>query len=876
MDIDYSLFTEKAQATYRKAIQTSRQCHYPLVEPQVMLITLIQEGRDMFAFMLNKLSVDKVSFCGAIQESLSSIPRADHVSSIPSSDLERVFATAIDLAQSSGGRVAALEHIFWAMSVAPGTVKELMARFGMTRSKVEAAVREFRGGSQGAQTEQAVEEEGISTLRKYAKNLVKLAEEGDIEPAFGRDTEIRRVLEILSRKTKNNPVLVGEPGTGKTAIVEGLAHRILRGDVPQDLKSIRLYELDLSAMVAGASAQGEFEERLKQVVAEVVRTPNVVLFIDEIHTLIGAGRSSGAMDAANILKPELARGKLKVIGATTLDEYRKHVESDKAFERRFQKVVVDEPDVDSAISIMRNIKNRFETHHRIKILDTAVVAAVRLSHRYITDRFLPDKAIDLLDEAASRMRIERSSVPKDLDALTRSIRVKEVELESIRQDGGMGRECEILAHEIADLREKENALNAKWQNERVQFEKLQQLHDEIDDLNANKEIAGQEQRFSEVVECERKIKAIEENIENIIAEINESGDTILKTALDESDIMAVVTAATGIPVAKLKEDDARNLLNLERLLGEKVIGQKKAIAAVAKVIRRNRVGLNDAGKPIGSFMFLGSTGVGKTELTKAISEYLFNSRDAMVRIDMSEYQQEHSVSRLFGAPPGYVGYDQGGQLTEAVRRKPYSVVLFDEVEKAHPKVFEALLQVLDDGRMTDGQGRTIDFKNTIIIMTSNMGQDIIRENLLRADIITDEQVNQTSQAITEVMKHRVAPEFINRIDEIVMFLPLTREEISQVVDLQLNAFKKKVLARDIQIEFAPNVNNFLTDKSYIPEFGARPVKRAVDEYVINALSLQMLSGGVDKAKPIICTCDGCALIFSNPNSHLPIHGIHTC
>lgn len=862
MNIDYSLFTEKAQATYRKAITTSRQCHYPLVEPQVMLIALIQEGRDMFAFMLNKLSVDKVAFCSAIQESLSTVPRSDHVSSIPSADLERIFAKAIELSQSSGGRVAALEHVFWAMGVVPGAVKDIMTRFGMSQSKLKDAVDEFRGGSQGAHPAQAVEEEGISTLRKYAKNLVKLAEDGDIEPAFGRDSEIRRVLEILSRKTKNNPVLVGEPGTGKTAIVEGLAHRILRGDVPQDLKSIRLYELDLSAMVAGASAQGEFEERLKQVIAEVVRTPNVVLFIDEIHTLIGAGRSSGAMDAANILKPELARGKLKVIGATTLDEYRKHVESDKAFERRFQKVMVDEPDVDSAISIMRNIKNRFETHHRIKILDSAVVAAVKLSHRYIADRFLPDKAIDLLDEAASRMRIERSSVPKALDELTRLIRQKEVELESIKQDGQAGRETVALTREIADLREKENALNAKWQNERAQFEKLQQFHDDIDDLNANKEIATQEQRFAEVVECERKIKMIEESIAAITAEIDESGDTILKTALDESDIMAVITAATGIPVAKLKEDEARNLLNLETLLGEKVIGQKKAIAAVAKVIRRNRVGLNDVGKPIGSFMFLGSTGVGKTELTKAISEYLFNSREAMVRIDMSEYQQEHSVSRLFGAPPGYVGYDQGGQLTEAVRRKPYSVVLFDEVEKAHPKVFETLLQVLDDGRMTDGQGRTINFKNTIIIMTSNMGQEIIRENLLCREL-SDDLVRQTSDAIMEQMKRRVAPEFLNRIDEIVMFLPLTRDEIGQIVILQLSSLKKKLSVRDIQIDFNQGVVEFLTEKSYIPEFGARPVKRAIDDNIINPLSLELLSGNIDKTKPIKVIGDNQELRFEN-------------
>ena len=862
MEIDYSLFTEKAQTTYRKAIQQSRQCHYPLVEPQVMLVALIQEGRDMFAFMLNKLSVDRMAFCGAVQESLQAISRSEHAASIPSAELERIFAKAIELARDSGGRVAALEHIFWAMSEVPSAVKDLMDRFGMKRTKVRDAVLEFRGGNLGQQTPQALEDESISTLRKYAKNLVKLAEEGSIESAFGRDTEIRRVLEILSRKTKNNPVLVGEPGTGKTAIVEGLAHRILRGDIPQDMKSIRLYELDLSAMVAGASAQGEFEERLKQVVAEAVRAPNIVLFIDEIHTLIGAGRSSGAMDAANILKPELARGKLKVIGATTIDEYRKHVESDKAFERRFQKVIVDEPDVESAISIMRNIKNRFETHHRIKILDSAVVAAVKLSHRYIADRFLPDKAIDLLDEAASRMRIERSSVPKDLDELTRSIRTKEVELESIRQDGKTGREVEGLSREIADLREKENALNAKWQNERRQFEKLQQYHDEIEDLNANKSIAEQEQRFADVVEIERRIKGLEESVEILTSEINEVGDTILKTALDEADIMAVVTAATGIPVAKLKEDEARNLVNLEALIGAKVVGQRKAISAVAKVIRRNRVGLNDAGKPIGSFLFLGSTGVGKTELTKAISEYLFNSRDAMVRIDMSEYQQEHSVSRLFGAPPGYVGYDQGGQLTEAVRRKPYCVVLFDEVEKANPKVFETLLQVLDDGRMTDGQGRTVDFKNTIIIMTSNMGQDIIRENLLRSDCTADD-VKQTTEAVMEQMKQRVAPEFINRIDEIVMFLPLTRDEIGQVVDLQLAAFKKKLVPKDIIIDFDPSAREFLVEKSYVPEFGARPVKRAIDEYVVNAMSMKLLNGDIVKDRPIAVSVNQGEMLFVN-------------
>lgn len=862
MDIDYSLFTEKARTTLKKAFKMARDCQYALVEPQIMMVSLLQEGKDMIAFMFNKLNVDRVALCTAVADSLRAIPHSQNNAPLESPELEQILAKSISLARDSGSQVVALEHIFWAMCDVPGCVRDIMNQFGVNRRNVKDAVAEFRGGNLSAARVGSDDESGISTLKKYAKNLVKMAEEGQIEPAVGRDSEIRRLLQILSRKTKNNPVLTGEPGTGKTAIVEGLAYRILRGDVPQDLKTIHLYELDMSALVAGASAHGEFEERLKQVVAEVVQTPNVVLFIDEIHTLIGAGRSSGAMDAANILKPELARGKLKVIGATTIDEYRKYIEKDKAFERRFQKVTVDEPDVESAITIMRGIKSRFENHHRIKILDDAVVSAVHLADRYISDRFLPDKAIDLLDEAASRMRIERSSVPKELDELTRTIRNKEVELESIKQDGNTGKVSAALEVEIANLREKENVLNAKWQNERVQFEQLQSFHDDIVDLQANREAAEQARRFAEVVEIDRKIKTVQESIEALTSEIDGNGEHLLKTSLDAEDIMEVVKSWTGIPVSRLKADEIQNLLRLETLLGESVVGQKKAISAVAKVIRRNRVGLNDAGKPIGSFMFLGSTGVGKTELAKALSEYLFNSREAIVRIDMSEYQQEHSVSRLFGAPPGYVGYNQGGQLTEAVRRKPYSVVLFDEIEKAHPKVFETLLQVLDDGRMTDGQGRTIDFKNTIIIMTSNMGQDVIRENLLQS-ALSEAIVAQTKSAVIEQLKRRVAPEFINRIDEIVMFLPLTREEIAQVVRLQLGSFRKKLDKREIGISFDEQAIELLAEKSYIPEYGARPVKRAIDEYVVNPLSVQLLDGGLDKSKPIVVTCTNGELRFAN-------------
>ncbi len=863
MNVDYSLFTEKARSAVKKAVQLARQCQYAQIEPQVLMVALVQEGRDMVAFMLGRLNVDRVAFCGAVGESIKTLPHDSGRAAVESSAFGQVMAKSVELSRETGGGVVALEHVFWAMGEVPGAVKDIMTRFGMTAPKLRELVVEFRNGNRMSPTGSNADAENVSTLTRYAKNLLKMAEEGAIEPVIGRDEEIRRVLQILSRKTKNNPVLVGEPGTGKTAIVEGLAHRILRGDVPQDMRDLRPYELDMAAMVAGASAPGEFEERLKRVIAEVVRAPNIVLFIDEIHMLVGAGRTSGAMDAANILKPELARGKLKVIGATTPDEYRKHIETDKAFERRFQKVTVNEPDVESAITILRGIKNRFENHHRIKILDEAAVAAVKLSARYVADRFLPDKAIDLLDEAASRMRIERSSVPKELDALTRQIRYREVELASIRQDGKDVRGCERLEMELGNLRERENVLNAKWQNERSQFERLQGLRDEVEKQKANREIAEQNQRFSEVVEIDREIRNLESSVATLTAEMDDEGQgRILKMALDAADIMDVVTAWTGIPVSKLRADEAQNLLRLEELLGEKVIGQRRAIAAVAEVIRRNRAGLNDEGRPIGSFMFLGSTGVGKTELVKALSEYLFNSRDAMVRIDMSEYQQEYSVSRLFGAPPGYVGYDQGGQLTEAARRKPYSVVLFDEIEKAHPKVFETLLQVLDDGRMTDGQGRTVNFKNTIIVMTSNLGQDVIRENLLVGNV-TEEIVKTTTDAVMDQMKSRVAPEFVNRIDEVVMFLPLSREEISRVVRLQLNSFRGKMLKKNVDIEFSEELVAALTDKSYIPEYGARPVKRAIDDCIVNALSMKLLSGEIDRTKAIHVSCRDGAVEFAN-------------
>ena len=863
MAYDYSDFTERARNVVRRAFEVSRNCGVLSLEPPILAATVLQEGRDMVEFVFRKVGADRVAFCQSVAQAVQRLPRSvgRDVSAEAPATLE-IFSKAKEAARDSGSRVVALEHLFLALFEAPGAVRDLARTSRLELRAVRDAVAAFAAGnvSRSASGEAAAEP---STLKKYARNLLRLAETGEIEPVIGRDAEIRRVLEILSRKSKNNPVLVGEPGTGKTAIVEGLAHRILRGDVPEDLKNIRLYELSISDLVAGASAQGEFEERLKKVVNDVVETPNTVLFIDEMHMLIGAGKSSGAMDAANILKPELARGRLRIIGATTLDEYRKYVEQDKAFERRFMKVAVDEPDVDTAITILRGIKSRYEKHHRIRILDEAVTAAVRLSARYVSDRFLPDKAIDLLDEAASRMRIDRSSVPEDLDALTRQITMREVELASIRQDGRNARDVETLVREVAELRERENTLNARWANERSLFERLQAAQDEIERLKASREMAEQTRRAEDIVAIDRRITAIEEQAASLSEEMSASENALLKPALDEEEIMEVVTSWTQIPVAKLKSDEVQNLLHLEDTLHGRVVGQERAISAVAKVIRRNRTGLGDPERPIGSFLFLGSTGVGKTELAKALAEYLFNSHDMIVRIDMSEYQQEHSVARLFGAPPGYVGYDQGGQLTEAVRRKPYSVVLFDEIEKAHPKVFETLLQVLDEGRMTDGQGRTVNFKNTIIVMTSNIGQRHIAEGLLGKSDLTPERVDAVTARVMDEMRSRVAPEFVNRIDEAVMFLPLTREDIRAVTELQLAGLRRKLAGRELNLEFTPAAVDWLAEAGFCPEYGARPVKRVIDENVVNALSMELLAGRIVKDQPVRVDVLSGAIAFSN-------------
>lgn len=779
MNTENSVFTNQSQNAINKAVLLTKQCHYAAVEPQVMMVAVLQEGNDMVPFLLNQMGVNKNAFFTTISNSIAAIPHANTANPPFSDTLKNVLQKAKALSDGHRKASVGLEYLFWAFVESPNVVNSVMRQYGITPQKMATAVQAFQQNHNEGNTRPDAESADLPNLNKYGVNLIRMAQKGKIEPAIGRDEEIRRILQIISRKTKNNPVLVGDAGTGKTAIVEGLAHRIIRGDVPQELRNIKLYALDIASLIAGAQVQGEFEQRLKKVIQEASSNPNIVLFIDEIHLMIGAGKTSGAMDAANILKPELARGTLKIIGATTVEEYRQYIEKDKAFERRFQKVVVDEPDVESAISILRGIKGRFERHHHVKILDEAIVAAVKLSHRYIADRFLPDKAIDLIDEAASSMRIDQTSEPHDLEMLKRQLRNKEIEKESLLQDGTSSSSSAIrtLDQEIANLRAE-------------------------------------------------------------LAEKTSATNTVsVKRALDEQDIMRVVTAWTGIPMTVLTQDENDRLLHMEEHLHRMVVGQNQAVKAVSDAIRRNRMGLGDANRPIGTFLFLGPTGVGKTEVCKALANYLFNNNDMMVRVDMSEYQQEHSVARLFGAPPGYVGYDQGGQLTEAVRRKPYSVVLFDEIEKAHPKVFETLLQVLDEGRMTDGQGRLVNFKNTIIIMTSNLKQNDLR--------------------------NRLAPEFINRIDEIITFLPLSKEEVEEIVVIQLNALKNNLTNNGMNVSFDSSVIPAIAQKAYNPQYGARPVKRTIKEMIVDQLSMALLRQEVSKTRPIKISYSNGQVVIKN-------------
>lgn len=832
--IDFTNFTENVRRTITKSYALTKEHHYPEIYPLVMMEAIIVEAPDMVQFLFQYLGVDGMQFCERASNYMPEGAQQEPTEIPISMQLEQAFVKANTFARETGANVVALEHVFYGLIKVTDSLQEILRSMGVDEMMVREAVLKFREGNTSHPEDSAEPESGSTrNLKKYSSCLTDMANEGRLEPVIGRDEETRRILQILSRKAKNNPILIGAPGTGKTAVVEGLAQRLVRGDVPQELKGLKIYTLDLPSMLAGASAPGEFESRLKKVIKDVKSDPSIVLFIDEIHLLIGAGRYGGAMDAANILKPELARGEIKIIGATTIDEYTKFIESDKAFERRFQKILVDAPDEESAITIMRGIKQRFETFHRIKILDEALVSAVRLSQRYITDRQLPDKAIDLLDEAASRMRIERSSVPVELDELSRMIRSKEMERESLRQDEQV-HDLRSLDMEIENLREKENTLNAKWRNERALFEHVQQKRDTLESLRAAYEAAESSGRYDEAVSIRDRMNALQAEI----ARLSESSDnSLLKNALDDEDIRQVVTAWTGIPVQKLKEDDSEKLLYLEETLQKSVIGQDEAVAAICNVIRRNKLGFGDIGRPIGSFFFMGTTGVGKTQLAKAIADYLFNSKDMIVRIDMSEYQQEHAVSRLFGAPPGYVGYDQGGQLTEAVRRKPYSVVLLDEIEKAHPKVFETLLQVLDDGRMTDGQGRTVDFKNTIIIMTSNIKMEELRSKL--------------------------APEFINRIDDIIHFNNLGMEQIREICRLQMETQKKKLKSNGIMISYTESVIDSLCAISYEPQYGARPVKRAINDHIINGLTMKLLSREITKDKGILIDIQGEGFVFTN-------------
>lgn len=862
MDIDFSKFTENGRQAITAAHQLARQCSHSSIEPVVLIVAIMQTDRHIVPFLLEQMNVDKMPLFSDVSTLLGQLPRRSSDSIPMSPATMEVLRMAVELAARSGSPVVALEHIFQALGEVRGPVRDIMRRHGVTSAKMKAAVDAYRRGGNGRTAGNtggnAPGDSSMPMLRKYGRDMVLEAAEGRIDPVVGRDAEVRRLLQILSRKTKNNPILVGEPGTGKTAIVEGLAHRLNQGDVPEDLKQLRLFSLDFSALVAGASAQGEMEQRLKKVIEEAKEDPSVVLFIDEIHLLIGG---HGGMDAANILKPEMARGLIKIIGATTLDEYTKYIEKDKAFERRFQTVHVDEPDPESAVTIMRGIKSRFESHHRIKILDEAIVAAVNLSHRYISDRFLPDKAIDLVDEAASGMRLDISSEPAELELLRRRLRDREMERESVRQDNSEAPELQQLDVDIANINEKINEMHAHWQSARERLMKLNANREELAATETNRQTAEEQGRYADALNLKRRAEALRLQIEADTLELS-GEDNLLKGALDQSDIMRVVTAWTGIPMTNLNREENDKLREIETALHGSVVGQDAAVKSVANVIRRNRMGLSDADKPIGTFLFLGSTGVGKTELSKALAQFLFDSKDMIVRIDMSEYQQEHSVARLFGAPPGYVGYDQGGQLTEAVRRKPYSVVLFDEIEKAHPKVFEVLLQLLDEGHLTDGKGRTVNFKNTIVIMTSNMGQEVIMERLAGRDFDRYGVDDAIEQVMVQLRRH-VKPEFLNRIDETVMFLPLSRQDISKIAEMQLANMIKKLAKNEIEISFDPNVVDVITNAGYQPEYGGRPVKRAINDLIVNTLSLAMVEGKVDRSRPIraVATADG--IVFRN-------------
>lgn len=862
--MNFQNFTIKSQEVVQKAVQIAQSNQNQVLEPVHLLKAVMSDDDSVVKFVFQKLDVAATMIERSLDEQLSRLPKVSGGEPYLSSDSNKVFEKANAFATENGDQYVTVEAILVGLLSVNSPASKILKDAGATEDDLKMAINELRQGRKA--TGQSAEEQ-YNALKKYAINLCERAQQGKLDPVIGRDDEIRRVLQILSRRTKNNPILIGEPGTGKTAIVEGLAQRIVRGDVPENLRQKQVYSLDMGALIAGAKYQGEFEERLKAVINEITSSNGeIILFIDEIHTLVGAGKSGGAMDAANILKPALARGELRSIGATTLDEYQKYFEQDKALERRFQVVMVDEPDEESAIAILRGLKEKYENHHKVRIKDDAIIAAVQLSQRYISDRFLPDKAIDLVDEAAAKLRIEMDSVPEELDETTRKIAQLEIERAAIKRDGDAQHVAQV-EKEIAELKDKENDYKAKWKSEKELINHIQQNKIDIEQLNFEAERAERDGDYARVAEIRYSLikqkeddnKAIQEQLKSM------QGETaMIKEEVDSDDIADVVSRWTGIPVSRMLQSEKDKLLHLEEELHKRVVGQNEAISAISDAVRRSRAGLNDPRKPIGSFIFLGTTGVGKTELAKALADYMFNDENMMTRIDMSEYQEKFSVSRLIGPPPGYVGYDEGGQLTEAVRRKPYSVVLFDEIEKAHPDVFNILLQVLDDGRLTDNKGRTVNFKNTIIIMTSNLGSQIIRERFEHLNAQNRaEVIEKTQNEVFNLLKAQMRPEFLNRIDEIIMFTPLDENEIAQIVRLQVSAVAKMLSKNGITLEATDAAVAFLAKAGYDPEFGARPVKRVIQNMVLNKLSKDIIAQNIDRDKPIVIDCVGDELVFRN-------------
>ncbi len=865
--MNFDKFTIKAQQAVQQAAERATQQGQQAITPLHLLAGVLLVGENATRFLLGKAGVNEHTLQAAIDNELRRHPRVEGGQPYFDQDAAQVVSKAQDFARETGDTYVSLESLLMALLTVKSTASQMLKDAGMTSETLKQAIADLRGGRKA---DSQSSEDTYQALQKYARNLVDEARDGKLDPVIGRDEEIRRVLQILSRRTKNNPILIGEPGTGKTAIVEGLAQRIVRGDVPENLKNKKLFSLDMGALVAGAKYKGEFEERLKSVINEVTQAQgDIILFIDEIHTLVGAGKSEGAMDAANILKPALARGELRSIGATTLEEYQKYFEKDKALERRFQTVLIDEPTPEDAISILRGLKERYENHHKVRIQDDALIAAVQLSHRYISDRFLPDKAIDLMDEAAAKLRMERDSQPEELDEITRRLRQLEIEREAIKRENDVPK-LEALNQDIAELEEREKDLRAKWEGEKEVLQRIQQDKQQMEELKFEAERAEREGNYGRVAEIRYgKLQALQNDIDVQQQQLKsrQGAAAMVKEEVTPDDIADVVARWTGIPVTRMLQSEREKLLHLEAELHQRVVGQDEAIAAVADAVRRSRAGLQDPKRPIGSFIFLGTTGVGKTELAKALADYLFNDENMMTRIDMSEYQEKFSVSRLVGAPPGYVGYEEGGQLTEAVRRKPYSVVLFDEIEKAHPDVFNILLQVLDDGRLTDNKGRTVNFKNTIIIMTSNMGSQLIQQQFetlgQKQGAAREQLIDETKTQVLEMLKRTIRPEFLNRIDDIIMFEPLTQIQIEEIVRLQVNGICRLLKEQQVELSVSDEAVKLVARAGFDPEFGARPVKRALQRLLLNDLSRALLAGTVDKEKPICVDVANDVLIFHN-------------